>query len=181
MKTLNEILGTLYRPKAGDEKGFVNQHTVKVSKNSKPTENDAQFTSGKVKPAPKPGPSYKPGEDEKAYDNGRAVGIHDQKKVTAIAPYTIKATEEVEPIEELSPKTLKSYVKKATTSQARSDRKGDSEEDKAMSTDGNKNPWKQRRHERAASAHFAKSWKRGDGLKTANMKLAIKKVDRGNS
>lgn len=69
--------------------------------------------------------------------------------------------EEVEPIEELSTKTLKSYVKKATTSANRAWAKSDSEEDKAMSTDGTKYPEKQQRHIDNAKA-ADKIWRKRD-------------------
>ena len=79
--------------------------------------------------------------------------------------------EEVEPLDELSNKTLKSYVKKSNTSAERLDAKGDKEEDKAMSTDGNKYPEKQARHQAAASKAQAKSWNRRKGIDTATKKL----------
>jgi hypothetical protein len=79
--------------------------------------------------------------------------------------------EDVEQIDEISKKVLKSYVKKATTSSERSWNKADKEEDKAMSTDGEKYPEKQKRHQDAASQHINTWNKREAGLKVAKQKL----------
>jgi hypothetical protein len=86
------------------------------------------------------------------------------------APATLK--EEVQQIDELSKKTLKSYVKKATTSSERAWKNADKEEDKSMSTDGNKYPEKQKRHMDNASKHIDTYNKREAGLKTAKKKLS---------
>lgn len=79
--------------------------------------------------------------------------------------------ESAEQIDELSKKTLKSYVKKATTSADRAWKKTDQEEDKAMSTDGEKYPEKQQRHVDNASRHNAVWAKRDAGLDVAKKKL----------
>lgn len=81
------------------------------------------------------------------------------------------ANEEIEPLDELSPKVLKSYVKKATTSAQRAWDKGDKEEDKSMSTDGYKYPEKQARHQRNATAQHKVWAKRDTGLTMAKKKL----------
>lgn len=79
--------------------------------------------------------------------------------------------EDVEQIDELSKKTLKSYMRKAGTSLDRANTKMDKEEDKAMSTDGNKYPEKQARHMANANAAH-KTWlKRDIGLSLANRAL----------
>jgi hypothetical protein len=78
----------------------------------------------------------------------------------------VAATEEAQ-IDELSTKTLKSYFRKGTTSLQRAWTKQDREEDKAMSTDGNKYPEKQKRHMDNAQA-AQKVWqKRNTGLDRA--------------
>jgi hypothetical protein len=79
--------------------------------------------------------------------------------------------EEVEHIDELSKKTLKSYVKKATTSELRHSTKGAKEEDKSMATDGMKYPAKQERHMKAAGASYAVADKRATGIKLAKQKM----------
>lgn len=79
--------------------------------------------------------------------------------------------ESIEPIQELDKKTLKSYIKKATTSRDRHDRKADQEEDKAMSTDGNKYPEKQARHTATASKHYLKYFNRNRGIEKATDRL----------
>lgn len=74
-------------------------------------------------------------------------------------------------LDELDKKTLKSYVKKATTSADRAWAKADKEEDKAMATDGEKYPEKQARHNNAA-IDAIKVWrKRDSGLGMAKKKL----------
>jgi hypothetical protein len=78
---------------------------------------------------------------------------------------------------ELSKKTLKSYQKKATTSRDRAEAKSDKEEDKAMSTDGEKYPEKQDRHINNAKAAQAKAWKREAGLKMVSKKLAKEEAE----
>jgi hypothetical protein len=80
-------------------------------------------------------------------------------------------TEEVEQIDELSKKTLKSYVKKANTSAWRNKVKGDKEEDASMATDGMKYPAKQKKHMDNAGRAFDKQSKREHGVATATKKL----------
>lgn len=86
-----------------------------------------------------------------------------------------RANEDIEPLDELSPKTLKSYVKKAGSYTGRSSwglaKKGEKEEDKSMSTDGYKYPEKQARHQKAASKLYHKSNNRDKGMELANKKL----------
>ena len=84
-------------------------------------------------------------------------------------PHTVK--EDVEQIDELSKKTLKSYVRKAGTSEYRNDKKGEKEEDKSMSTDGTKYPEKQERHQRNATAAYTIAQRRREGIKKASEKL----------
>lgn len=76
-----------------------------------------------------------------------------------------------EQLDELEKKTLKSYQKKATTSSERAWKKADQEEDKAMSTDGEKYPEKQKRHNDNAAKHLDTWNKREAGLKMVNKKL----------
>lgn len=79
--------------------------------------------------------------------------------------------EEVENIEEISTTILKSYKKKAEKSAQKNWEKADKEEDKAMSTDGEKYPDKQKRHIENA-AKFIHNWKkRQAGITTANGKM----------
>lgn len=82
-----------------------------------------------------------------------------------------KVSEEVEVLDELDRKTLKSYERKATTSRDRHEKKGEAEEDKAMSTDGNKYPDKQNRHNANATAHYKKSEQRNRGLTMVKKRL----------
>jgi len=85
--------------------------------------------------------------------------------------------EEYTQLDELDKKTLKSYVKKATTSSDRHWAKAEKEEDKAMSTNGEKYPEKQRRHMDAANASI-KTWqKRGKGIEAAKKKLSEEELD----
>jgi len=84
---------------------------------------------------------------------------------------TFMKKEDVEHIDELSKKTLKSYVKKATTSELRHSTKGAKEEDKSMATDGMKYPAKQERHMKAAGASYAVADKRATGIKLAKQKM----------
>lgn len=83
--------------------------------------------------------------------------------------------EDVEQLDELSPKTLKSYVKKASGYGRRSDwgiaQKAEKEEDKSMSTDGYKYPEKQARHQKAASKLYHKSNNRMTGTARATQRL----------
>lgn len=79
-------------------------------------------------------------------------------------------------LDELSRKTLRSYKKKATTSADRAWAKADKEEDKAMSTDGEKYPAKQERHHAAAKKAIDVWRKRDSGLKKADKKLAKEEV-----
>ena len=77
-------------------------------------------------------------------------------------------------LDELSKDTLKSYVKKASTSASRAWKKADSEEDKAMSTDGMKYPEKQARHNANANAAL-KTWRKRDaGLKSVTVRTGKK-------
>lgn len=85
------------------------------------------------------------------------------------------ANEDIEQLDELSPKTLKSYAKKAGGYGRRSGwglaQKGEKEEDKSMSTDGNKYPEKQERHQKAASKLYHKSNNRDKGVEAAKKRL----------
>lgn len=80
--------------------------------------------------------------------------------------------EEVEVLDELSPATMKSYVKKATRSASAQLRKSDGQEDKAMSTDGTKYPERQQAYVNKAKQHFQKYRSRTGGISTATQKLA---------
>lgn len=89
MKKLKE----LYEPKAELAKEFVKAHPVKKTTDKSPATADKN-TSFEVKTktydrtAHRYG--YKPGEDEKAYDGGHAIGVNDQRKEVGIAPYTVR-------------------------------------------------------------------------------------------
>ena len=80
--------------------------------------------------------------------------------------------EDAEQVDELSTKTLQSYTRKATTASNRASNRADKEEDKAMSTDGEKYPDKQARHNTAANQAVATMVKRNTGLKMAGKRLA---------
>jgi hypothetical protein len=82
-----------------------------------------------------------------------------------------KISEDVDQIDELDKKTLKSYRRKAATHVDRLEKKADQEEDKAMSTDGYRYPDKQDRHSRNAKALFQKSRQRRKGLAMADKRL----------
>jgi len=81
-----------------------------------------------------------------------------------------------EQLDEISNKTLKSYVRKSMTSRNRLWDKADKEEDKAMSTDGTKYPEKQNRHQKNANDAIRKWRNRGDGLRRANKGIALNKL-----
>lgn len=85
--------------------------------------------------------------------------------------------EQVEELDELSKKTLKSYQRKATTSSERSWAKADKEEDKAMSTDGNKYPYKQEKHQKNAKEYIDTWRKREKGLEAVKKKLHKEEVE----
>ena len=85
--------------------------------------------------------------------------------------------EEVDQIDELSVKTLQSYTRKATTASNRASNRADKEEDKAMSTDGEKYPDKQARHNTAANQAISTMVKRNTGLKMAGKRLAKEEVE----
>lgn len=77
-----------------------------------------------------------------------------------------------EELQELSKETLKSYQKKATKSAIKSYDTAGKEEDKAMSTDGNKYPEKQAKHNANADKAI-KTWRnRNKGLKMSDKKLS---------
>ena len=80
-------------------------------------------------------------------------------------------------ITELSKNTLKSYMKKADKSYQVADKKIDREEDKAMSTDGNKYPEKQARHVANATSATKTLKKRIAGRKMATKKLAKEDIE----
>jgi hypothetical protein len=85
--------------------------------------------------------------------------------------------EEVEQVDELSDKTLQSYTRKATTASNRASNRADKEEDKAMSTDGEKYPDKQARHNAAANQAITTMVKRDTGLKMAGKRLAKEDIE----
>lgn len=74
-------------------------------------------------------------------------------------------------LNELSKETLKSYNKKALRSADKSWEKSSDEEDKAMSTDGEKYPDKQARHQKNAYNHETKYFKRTKGIERASQRL----------
>lgn len=169
-------LSELYKPKAEMGRAFVDANKPPPAlKKSKPTENDGQFSATNVKTFKRAvnRMGYDVGADE--VENKGGVGVNDSPKETGIAPYTVKMGEEIEQLDELSPKTLKSYVKKAGGYGPRSAwglaQKGEKEEDKSMSTDGNKYPAKQERHQKAANKLYRKSNNREKGVDTAKFQL----------
>lgn len=83
-----------------------------------------------------------------------------------------KLTKEEDNLDELSPNTYKSYLKKAPKSIGRLWKKQDSEEDKAMSTDGEKYPEKQERHRKNAADADRKSQNRHKGMLKVKEKLS---------
>jgi hypothetical protein len=85
--------------------------------------------------------------------------------------------EDIEQVDELSVKTLQSYTRKATTASNRASARADKEEDKAMSTDGEKYPDKQARHNAAANQAITTMVKRDTGLKMAGKRLAKEEVE----
>lgn len=97
-----------------------------------------------------------------------------QEKAVRLAGKKVLAGEEVEQIDELSRKTLKSYMKKSKTSGERAWRRADKEEDKSMSTDGTKYPEKQKRHMDNASREIDLWRKRDSGQQLAAKKLKLK-------
>lgn len=97
-----------------------------------------------------------------------------QEKAVRLAGKKVLAGEEAEQIDELSRKTLKSYMKKSKTSGERAWRRADKEEDKSMSTDGTKYPEKQKRHMDNASREIDLWRKRDSGQQLAAKKLKLK-------
>lgn len=179
-------LSELYAPKPQGEKDFVAKHPVtKTTDKSPATKNDANFMAKYLRTYDRsPRHGYNPGEDEKANDG--TTGVNDQKASpsngSAVYPSgTFKEEEEIEETErldELSPKTLKSYVKKAGGTGRQSGwayaERGGKEEDKAMSTDGYKYPEKQARHQKIANQHYRKSNNRDKGVERAQTQLFSK-------
>ena len=85
--------------------------------------------------------------------------------------------ESKEQIDELSKKTLVSYTEKSQRSANKALAKSDKEEDKAMSTDGEKYPEKQQKHIDNAKASFKIFKKREAGQKMSLKKLGLKEED----
>lgn len=96
-----------------------------------------------------------------------------EERKAAVVAAAMKSMKK-EDINEISNKTLSSYMKKANRSYDRALRKGDSEEDKAMSTDGDRYPDKQKRHEKEAEKHLNTFRKRYTGIQRASVKLSIR-------
>lgn len=129
MINFKKLFETVYEPRSGDEKNFKAKHIV--AKHKTPYDTESQFTSNKSKA--KRDADHDKGEDEEVYE---AAVIHTKRAdkepviVRAVDPKTgqskaktvlrrageIKIGEEVEQIDELSKKTLGSYVKKAALS-----------------------------------------------------------------
>jgi len=106
-----------------------------------------------------------PNEKERAATRGA------MPNAKVASPDGVPDKPKIKPLQELSKKTLKSYIKKATTSADRAWAKSDKEEDKSMSTDGNKYPEKQARHQ-ANAIKASNTWvKRNKGVSVANQKL----------
>jgi hypothetical protein len=171
------------------EKAFVDQHDLTVVPDANGNDDDVFKGSkqNKKELGPNVGAKDEPAkikEDVEQIDELRKMTIQrylrkansSEKKDTpqrqkAMTLAKDKLKEDVEQIDELSKKTLTSYSKKSKTSEDRNDRKGDQEEDRAMSTDGEKNPAKQDRHVKAASAFQRVAARRRDGQALASKKL----------
>lgn len=128
MINFKKLFETVYEPRSGDEKNFKAKHIV--AKYKTPYDTESQFTSNKSKA--KRDADHDKGEDEQVYE---AAELHTKRAdkepviVRAVDPKTgqskaktvlrrageIKIGEEVEQIDELSKKTLGSYVKKASS------------------------------------------------------------------
>lgn len=145
---LGDKPGVDYAPKSEGDRKFVGDHAV--IKQEYPNGMEHAFTGDKV---------------------GYSMDKPQMKRFGNKEAEAVKANEEVEPIDELEKKTLKSYVKKAKTSEYRLGKKGESEEDKSMSTDGNKYPEKQARHQKAATKLYHKQTNRWKGIDRAEKKL----------
>ena len=114
----------------------------------------------------------------KSKSRSREAGIG--KAVDRLAKEEVEifmTAEEFEQLDELSKKTLQSYTRKATTASNRASARADKEEDKAMSTDGEKYPAKQARHNAAANQAVATMVKRDTGLKMAGKRMAKEEVE----
>jgi hypothetical protein len=98
-----------------------------------------------------------------------------RKKSDAYADrgYDNRFAEETQ-IDEISAKTLVRYIKRAGSQGAKAWDRADREEDRAMSTDGNKYPEKQARHQAAANKANALWSKRRKGANDATDKLVGK-------
>jgi hypothetical protein len=175
---MSKKLSELYEPKPKGEKEFVAKHKVKEGPTDKKvgTNDPKLFKGSNVKTYDRsPRHGYNSGEDEKANDG--TTGVNDQRSPPGPSTLYPSGTfkEEAERLDELSPKTLRSYSKKAGGYGRRSSwglaQKGEKEEDKSMSTDGNKYPEKQERHQKAASKLYHKSNNRDKGLERAKQRL----------
>ena len=102
----------------------------------------------------------------------RSKGINTAQQLLARKKTHIEETEMNEnELLELRNKTLNSYIKKAKTSFSRASVRADKEEDKAMSTNGEKYPEKQARHEKNWKKEWKLMHKRSQGIDTAYDKL----------
>jgi hypothetical protein len=83
-------------------------------------------------------------------------------------------------INELSKKTLGSYVRKATTASNRAHDKADKAEDAGCAIDGNKHPEKQKKFMADADKHSSIAVKRDDGITLAKSKLSGGRTEAGH-
>ena len=124
-KTLNQFIEGYLKVKNPDEQKFVDKH-VTAKHSDRNGNGDEVFKGSKVKQIDrrKERHGYNPGEDEKVYEelkgNQHKIDANKNGKVDAHDFHLLrkkkKMKEEAEQIDELSKKTLASYVKKAATS-----------------------------------------------------------------
>lgn len=100
-----------------------------------------------------------------------------QATLDALERIKNKTVKESEQLDELSRKTLRSYSYKAANAAWKLEKKGEKEEDKAMSTDGNKYPEKQKKHGQKATEFYNKQYKKQQGIDLAKKKLSESLLD----
>ena len=128
-KTLKDFLEGYLKVKSADEQKFIDKHVTAKNPDRNGNGDDVFKGSTKTIDRRKERKGYNPGEDEKVYEalkgNQHKIDANKNGKVDAHDFKLLRkkkgVKEEVEELEELSKKTLGSYVKKAKDQLSRSD------------------------------------------------------------